>query len=143
MPSGQPANGAKLDKATKEIQKAYGRKGYLMADVTSVPSYDDAKETVSFKMNVQEGPQFRMGRFITKGFSETQDKVLHERWTLKPGDIFDQEYSMEFSQKQINELLRVMYLERRGQGKPAPNLKWDRNINRSDLTVDITLGLSN
>ena len=143
MPSGQPANGAKLDKATKEIQKAYGRKGYLMADVTSVPSYDDAKETVSFKMNVQEGPQFRMGRFITKGFSEAQDKVLHERWTLKPGDIFDQEYSMEFSQKQINELLRVMYLERRGQGKPAPNLKWDRNINRSDLTVDITLGLSN
>jgi outer membrane protein assembly factor BamA len=143
MQSGQPVNGAKLDKATKEIQKAYGRKGYLMADLTSVPSYDDVKESVSFKMNVHEGSQFRMGRFITKGFTEAQDKILHERWTLKPGDIFDQEYSMEFSQMQINELLRVMYLERRGQGKPAPNLKWDRNINRSDLTVEITLELSN
>jgi hypothetical protein len=42
-------------------------------------NYDDAKETVSFKMNVQEGLQFRMGRFITKGFTEAQDKVLHER----------------------------------------------------------------
>ena len=143
MQSGQPVNGAKLDKATKEIEKAYGRKGYLMADLTSVPSYDDAKESVSFKMNVHEGAQFRMGRFITKGFTEAQDKVLHERWTLKPGDIFDQEYSMEFSQKQINELLRVMYLERRGQGKPAPNLKWDRHVNRADVTVDITLELSN
>jgi outer membrane protein assembly factor BamA len=143
LQSGQPVNGAKLDKATKEIQKAYGREGYLMADVTSVPSYNDAKETVSFKMNVQEGSQFRMGRFITKGFTEAQDKVLHEHWALKPGDIFDQEYSMEFSQKQINALLRIMYLERRGQGKPAPNLKWDRNINRADLTVDITLELSN
>jgi outer membrane protein assembly factor BamA len=32
MQSGQPVNGTKLDKATKEIEKAYGRKGYLMAD---------------------------------------------------------------------------------------------------------------
>jgi outer membrane protein insertion porin family len=143
MQSGQPVNGIKLDKATKETQKAYGRKGYLMADVTSVPSFDDTKQTATFKMNVREGSQFRMGQFITKGFTEVQDKVLHERWSLKPGDVFDQEYSMEFSQKQINELLRIMYLERRGQGKPAPSLKWDRNLNRADLTVDLTLELSN
>jgi outer membrane protein assembly factor BamA len=95
-------------------------------------------------MNVHEGAQFRMGRFITKGFTEAQDKVLHERWTLKPGDIFDQEYSMEFSQKQINELLRVMYLERRGQGKPGAQLEVGSvHVNRADVTVDITLELSN
>lgn len=50
---------------------------------------------------------------------------------------------MEFSQKQINDLLRTMYLERRGVGKPAPNLKWDRHLNRTDSTVDVTLELTN
>ena len=143
MRTGEPANGVTLDKATKDIQKAYGRKGYLMVSVDSIPVFDDANQSVSFKMDVREGAQYRMGRFTTKGFSEAQDKVLHDRWSLKTGDVFDEQYSMEFSQKQINELLRTMYLERRGVGKPAPNLKWDRHLNRSDLTVDVTLELTN
>jgi outer membrane protein assembly factor BamA len=143
MQAGQPANGIKLDKATKEIQKAYARKGYVMAGVRGIPSFDDVAQSVSYTMDVHEGPQFRMGRFITKGFSEATDKVLHERWTLKPGDVFDQGYSMDFSQKQINELMRTMSLERRSQNKPAPNLKWDNNINRAALTVDVILELTN
>jgi outer membrane protein assembly factor BamA len=143
MHTGEPVNGVLLDKATSDIQKAYGRKGYLMVSVNSVPIFDDAKQSVSFKMDVREGAQYRMGRFATKGFSETQDKVLHERWSLKLGEIFDEQYSMEFSQKQINDLLRTMYLERRGVGKPAPNLKWDRHLNRTDSTVDVTLELTN
>ena len=143
MRAGEPVNGVKLDKSTKEIQKAYGRKGYLMAAVNSVPDFDDTKQTVNFRMDVTEGPQFRMGQFITKGFSETNDKALHEQWGLKPGDVFDQSYSMEFSQKQMNELMRTIFLERRAQGKPAPNLKWDNHINRPKLIVDVTLELAN
>ena len=143
MQPGQPVNGISFDKATREIEKAYSRKGYIMASVNSAPAFDDSKQTVSFKMEVHEGEQFRMGRFATKGFTPGQDKALHERWSLKPGDVFDQEYSMEFSNKQINDLTRTMYLERRGQGKPAPNFKWSRNVNRAELTVDLTLELTN
>ncbi len=143
MQSAQPANGIKLDKAVADIQKAYGRKGHLMASVRSVPTFDDAAQTVNYQMSVSEGPQFRMGRFITKGFTEAQDKMLHDRWGLKPGDVFDQGYSVEFSQKQINELMRSIFMERRAQGKPAPNIKWDNQTDRNALTVDVVLSLSN
>lgn len=143
MQSGQPANGLKLDKAAGEIQKAYGRKGYLTASVRSAPTFDDAAQIVNYRLTVIEGPQFRMGRFITKGFTEAQDKMLHERWGLKPGDVFDQEYSTEFSQKQINELMRSIFMERRSQGKPAQNIKWDNQTDRNALTVDVVLSLSN
>jgi outer membrane protein assembly factor BamA len=143
MEKGKPANGLKIDKAAKDIQKAYGRKGYLMVGIRSAPTFDDNAQNVSYRMEIREGPQFRMGRFLTKGFPETTDKALHERWALKTGDIFDQGYSIEFSQKQMNELMRAMFLERRAQNKPAPNLKWDNTINRAALTVDVILELTN
>ena len=143
MQKGQPANGVKIDKAAREIQKAYGRKGYLMSLVRSTPNFDDSAQTVSYQMVVREGPQFHMGQLITKGFPDAVDKKIHERWGLKPGDIFDDGYSGEFSKNQLSELMRSLFLERRAQNKPAPNLKWDRNINRTDLTVDLVLELTN
>jgi outer membrane protein insertion porin family len=143
MQPGQVANGNKVDKATKEIQKAYSRKGYIAASIRSVPEFNDSAQTVSFRMDVREGPQFHMGRFITKGFPEAMDKALHDRWSLKTGDIFDQGYGMEFSQKQMNEITRQLFLERRAQNKPAPNLKFDNKLDRTNLTVDVTLELTN
>jgi outer membrane protein assembly factor BamA len=143
MQAGKPANAVKLDKATKEIEKAYGRKGYMATSIRSVPDFNDATETVTFKMDVREGPQFRMGRFTTRGFTEAMDKALHERWALKTGDVFDDGYALEYSQKQMNEITRVLFLERRAQNKPAPNLRFENKIDRKTLTVDITLELTN
>lgn len=143
MPAGEPANGIKFDKATKEVQKAFGRKGYLLADLRSAPIFDDAMSTVSYSFEVREGPQFRMGKFITKGFPTAVEQMLHERWALKPGDVFDQGYPVEFSQKQINEGMRTIFLERRAQNKPPPKLKWDNQVNQLTLTVEVTLELTN
>jgi len=143
MQTGQPANGVKIDKASREIQKAYGRKGYLMSFVRSTPNFDDGAQTVAYRMEVREGPQFHMGQFITKGFPEAIDKKIHERWNLKPGDIFDDGYSGDFSKNHLTELMRPLFLERREQNKLAPNLKWDRNMNRAALTVDLVLELTN
>jgi outer membrane protein insertion porin family len=143
MQPGQVANGNKVDKATKEIHKAYGRKGYLAASVRSVSQFNDADQTVIFRMDVREGPQFRMGRFTTKGFPETIDKALHDRWSLKTGDVFDQGYALEFSQKQMGEVTRPIFLERRAQNKSAPNLKFDNKMDQANLTVDVTLELAN
>jgi len=143
MQTGQPANGVKIDKAEREIQKAYGRNGYLMSFVRSTPIFDDSAQTVMYRMAVREGPQFHMGQFITKGFPENLDKRIHELWNLKPGDIFDDGYSGEFSKNHLAELMRSLFLERRAQNKPAPNLKWERNINRAALTVDLVLEPNN
>jgi outer membrane protein insertion porin family len=143
MQTGQPANGVKLDQASRELQKAYGRKGFLFAKVKSAPEFDEQAQTVVYRMDVIEGPQFRMGRIITRGLSETETKQVNARWELKPGDIFDEGYVTEFSQKRLGEILRDNFLRRREQGKPAPNLKWSSNVDRQALTVDVILELAN
>lgn len=141
--AGQPVNGVKLDQAAKEIEEAYGRKGFLLARLTSQPEFDEQAQSVVYKMDVVEGPQFRMRTFITRGFSESESKELQARWELKSGEIFDQGYSKEFAKKHLTELLKDNVIRRHAQGKPAPSLKWGSRVDRQALTVDVTLELTN
>jgi outer membrane protein insertion porin family len=143
MSPGKPANGVKIDKAEKEIPKAYGRKGYLQARMRAVPEFDDNNQTVSLKIDVREGPQFKMGRLTTKGFPDSINKSILEKWGLKAGDIYDSGYIEQFSKKEMSDILRSMFLERRAQGKPAPRLKWDSNRDPTALTVDVVIELTN
>lgn len=143
MRTGQPANGVKLDHAAGAIKKAYGRKGYLLVRVKSVSEFDEQAQSVVYKMDVVEGPQFRMGRLITKGFTEAETNQINARWELKAGEIFDTGYSEEFSKKGLSDIMRDNFLQRRAQGKPAPNLKWGSKADRKTLTVDVTLELTN
>ncbi|HEU0253716.1 MAG TPA: POTRA domain-containing protein, partial [Pyrinomonadaceae bacterium] len=141
--AGRPVNGVKLDYAQREIEKAYGRKGFLLAQVKSQPEFDDQAQSVIYKMNVVEGPQFRMGRFTVSGFSESEIKEIQSRWELKPGDVYDDGYSEEFTKERLGEVLRNTFMQRQAQGKPAPTLKWGSKVDRKALTVDVTLELSN
>ena len=143
MSPGKPANGVKIDKAQKEIPKAYGRKGYLQARMRAIPDFDDNNLTVSLKIDVREGPQFKMGRLVTKGFQDSVGKLVTEKWALKPGAIYDSGYIEQFSKKEMSEILRGMFMERRAQGKPAPKLKWDSTPDRTALTVDVVVELTN
>lgn len=143
MKSGQPVNGPKLDKATTQLQKAYGRKGYLQVRVRGVPEFDDNSATVLYKFDVFEGPQFRMGQLITKGFPEREAKMLRDRWELKPGDVFDDNYAGEFSKKHIGTILRGTFDDRRAQNRPPPKLDWRTHLNREKLTVDLSVELTN
>lgn len=143
MRMGQPANGIKLDQAPKEIQKAYGRKGYLLVRVNSAPEFNEQAQSVAYKMNIVEGPQFRMGRLIPRGFSDAETNRINSKWELKTGEIFDTGYLEEFSKKAFGEILRDNFLQRRAQGKPAPNVKWQTDIDRKALTVDVVVELTN
>ncbi|HEX6732480.1 MAG TPA: POTRA domain-containing protein [Pyrinomonadaceae bacterium] len=143
MQAGQPANGVKLDKASRDIQKAYGRKGFLSVKVKSVPEFDEQAQSVVYKMSVVEGSQFRMGRFTTRGFSETETSKLQEKWGLKTGAVFDAGYADEFSKKGLLDIMRINYLQRGAQGKPAPNIKWEYKPDNKTLTVDVTLTMTN
>ena len=143
MSPGKPASGVKIDRAQKEIPKAYGRKGYLLAGMRATPEFDDNTQTVSLKIEVREGPQFKMGHLTTKGFQDSVSKSIIEKWALKAGDIYDSGYIEQFSKKEMTDILRSMFLERRAQGKPAPKLKWDSNPDRTALTVDVLIELTN
>jgi outer membrane protein insertion porin family len=143
MQTGEPANGVKLDQASRQIKKAYGRKGFLLAEVKSAPEFDEQAQSVGYKMDVVEGPQFRMGRLITRGFTEAETNEINAKWGLKAGDSFDQGYMEEFSKKGLQDIMRNNFMQRRAQGKPAPNLKWGSKVDRKTLTVDVTVELTN
>ena len=143
MQAGQPANGVKVDHASRDIKKAYGRKGYLLVRVVSAPEFDEQAQNVVYKMDVVEGPQFRMGRLIVKGFTEAETNHINAKWKLKPGDIYDDGYVEEFSKKGLGDIMRDNFMQRRAQGKPAPNLKWGSKPDRKTLTVELTVELTN
>ncbi len=143
MVTGKPANGLAFDKALMAVQKAYGRKGYLAVHLRNHPEFDDTAQKVVYKIDVREGPQYHMGKLVVKGLSDGATKALNQEWKLKPGDVFDEAYPLEFSQKQIGQILRSTFEERRAQGKPAPHMKSDLKLNREMLTVDVTYELTN
>ena len=143
MTPGKPANGLVLDKGIISVQKAYGRKGYLLARIRDRPEFDDNTQKVMYKMDVREGPQYRMGKLIVKGLSENVTKAFSQEWKLKRGDVYDEGYPKEFSQKQMGQILRTIFEERRFQGKPPPLVKTDAKLNKDTLTVDVTYELTN
>jgi outer membrane protein insertion porin family len=144
MKAGEVVNGVKLDQAPQSVKKLYGRKGFLLARIQSQPEFDDQAQTVAYKMTVIEGPQFKMGNFIVKGFSESETKSLQSRWELKPGDVYDEEYTNSFSKTRMEEALRSLFMRRQAEGKTAPpSLKWLPKPDRQSLTVDVTLELTN
>lgn len=143
MQAGKPANGLKFDQAAKNIATAYGARGYLTARMRSTLEFDDTAQTVSAKMDVREGPQFKMGSLITKGFKESESKALQERWGLKPGEVYNSSYAEQFLQKQLGEILKSTFMERRAQNKPSPKIKSDPKLDLTALTVDFVIELSN
>lgn len=142
MKAEQPANGLEFDKGLLAVHKAYGRKGYLAASVRPRPEFDDNAHKVVYKMDVREGPQYRMGALSVKGLSESVAKSFADAWKLKAGDVFDQDYIFEF-RKQMTQLLSSTLLDRRAQGKPAPNMKIDVKRNSGTRTCDVTMELTN
>lgn len=143
MRAGQPANGVKLAQSSRAVANAYGRKGYILAKVNSVPEFDEQAQSVAYRIDVVEGPQFRMGKLITNGFSESETKQIMAKWSLKSGEIFDEGYLKEFSEKPLSDILRPRVMQSVSQKKPVPNLKGGTRPDRKTLTVDVTIELTN
>jgi outer membrane protein assembly factor BamA len=143
MTPGQTADGLKIDKMPTLIQGAYGRKGYLTARAKPHPQFDDGAKTVSYKIDIVEGPQFRMGKLILKGLPVDASKSVEDKWKLKSGDIFDEGYFRDFVKTSLSEILKPIYFERRAQSKAPPNVKTATTPNRTNLTVDVTIEITN
>jgi outer membrane protein assembly factor BamA len=140
---GELANGVKFDQGVMEIRRAYGRQGYLEARVRPTPEFDDSSQKVTYKIAVFEGPQYRMGGLVFKGLIEKDARALRDAWTLRRGDLFDQTYLDEFFKKDLRNVMKRLFDERRALGKPPPHLVTKLSPNKESLTVDVTLELAN
>jgi outer membrane protein insertion porin family len=144
MKPGDVANGLKFDKGIMALTKAYGRQGYLDAQLRPSPEFDDSAQKVNYKIEVREGPQYRMGSLSFKGLTERDAKALRDAWQLRRGEVFDQGYVAEdFFKQDLGNALRSLFEERRTLGKPPPRIETKLTPNKESLTVDITLELAN
>src|SRR5215468_4811034 len=73
------ADGEKIFSGWDRVQGEYGHHGYLDAKVEPVASFDDKTHTVSYKVRITEGSQFRMADFVLTGLSAAADRKINPR----------------------------------------------------------------
>ena len=141
MKPGEVANGKKFDKGLREVQKAYGQHGYIQTHIEPTPEFDDGTPKVTFKIAVNEGPQYHIGTVEFKGFSVDDAAILGKKWDLKSGAIYDQSYAVRFLREGAGEVLSRIAKERQSQGKPLPNVGTLERPNRQTLIVNLVIEL--
>jgi len=141
MKPGEVANGKKFDKGLIEVQKAYGKHGHIQAHMNPTPEFDDGASRVTFKIAVNEGPQYRMGTVEFKGFASDDAAMLGQKWDLKSGEVYDQSYAGRFFRNGAVEILSRIAKERQSQGKPLPNIGTFEKPNRQSLIVNLMIEL--
>jgi outer membrane protein assembly factor BamA len=141
MKAGEVANGKKFDAGLKEVQKAYGKSGHIQTLMKPTPDFDDAATNVTFKIAVNEGPQYRMGTVEFKGFSAEDAAILGKKWALKSGEVYDQTYVNQFFKSDAGETIWRITKDRQTRGKPTLNLSPQEVPNRETLTVNLVIEL--
>lgn len=138
MTKRQLANGLKIDSGVEAAKKLYSRKGYLTARVDASPQFDDTARSVTYRLNVNEGPQYRMGEVIITGLSEKDTNNLKTRWQLQPRDVYDAEYIKQFIKQAVGEFMRDPSTDARASGQKF-KLETSEKRDREKLTVDVTI----
>jgi outer membrane protein insertion porin family len=139
MRPGEVANGKKFDKGLSDVRQAYGKRGYIEARVDPTPEFDEGAPKVTFKIAVNEGPQYRMGTVEFKGVSPVDAALLAEKWTLKSGEVYDRTYTARFFRVDASEIMSRIARERQAQGKPLPNIDTQERPNSQTLMVNLTI----
>ncbi|HEX8161627.1 MAG TPA: FtsQ-type POTRA domain-containing protein [Pyrinomonadaceae bacterium] len=135
MKPGELASGPKIGKALREVSRAYGHRGYLNSSLKPAQEFDDAGRRVTYRFEVREGPQFRMGELKITGLAGADAEKLRARWALRPGDVFDEIYYEDFLKKNLSGVLRPG-----AQPQVTMSIKQDRERLIADVNYAFRLG---
>lgn len=91
-----------VSKAVGGFIRAYGAKGYMGMKFKQDMEIDDSPLRFSYKISINEGSQYRMGKFISKVLSDAELNKLTDKCKLKQSDLFTGEYIQEFMQGKLN-----------------------------------------
>jgi outer membrane protein insertion porin family len=89
---GEVADGMRIERGWERAETVYKSNGYLDAKLDAKPQFDDAAHRVSYRVQVNEGAQYRMGDMVVTGLSLDAEKLLRRFWHIAPGQIFDDDY---------------------------------------------------
>ncbi|MFN2480518.1 MAG: POTRA domain-containing protein [Pyrinomonadaceae bacterium] len=129
MKAGEVANGAKIKRALRGVARAYGHKGYLTSSLKPAQEFDDAARRVTYRFEVREGAQYRMGELKIAGLAEADAEKLRARWALRAGEVFDETYYEEFLRKNLSGIL---------QPGARPQVTMFVKPDREKLTADVS-----
>jgi outer membrane protein assembly factor BamA len=99
MSAREVANTEKIDVGFHNAVRVYNSHGYINAQVLPTADLDDAQKLAAYSVTVKEGSQYHMGSITFEGVGERVANILAKDWKLKPGDIYDSEYTNEFLSK--------------------------------------------
>jgi len=103
---GDLANGMTVDAGWLAVQTAFANLGYLDATVTPTPHYVDAEKRVTYTVDINQGPQYRMGKLVLSGLSVEGEQRIRDAWKIAPGEVFDNATYQEFLSHGINEAFK-------------------------------------
>jgi outer membrane protein insertion porin family len=126
---GEPANAVKLGSDMEAVQKLYGTKGYLAAQVRSDADTDDSQAMVHYTLRVNEGDLYRMGDLQIDGLADDAATRMATQWQMKKGDPFDDSYLKRF----FDSMYRDVTLSK------SLNVVPKQSVNQKDKTVSVFL----
>ncbi|MCM3901835.1 MAG: hypothetical protein ND866_09030 [Pyrinomonadaceae bacterium] len=134
MKTGELANVLKIDKGLASTEQAYGRKGHLFPRLKGTPVFEDGSLSVTYRIEIKEGPQYRMGTLTINGLSESTTNRLLVRWKLKSREVYDASYLKEF-------LKTEMVLDVNEMGSPPRKISPEVKLDREKFIVDVIISV--
>jgi outer membrane protein insertion porin family len=92
LSSGDYFNLAKMNVDVNTLRDTYGMHGYIFADIQADPRFLEEPGQLDLVYSIDEGNQFRVGDInvhIAGEFPHTQEHVILDRLSFRPGDIVD------------------------------------------------------
>ncbi len=96
LPVGQPLNSLQLDEDIQAMRELYGSRGYLSPLIRPEAEFDDAANTVSYRIAIQEGAVYHFTELSIDGLDATTEARLTNAWALRPGEVYDRSYPQRF-----------------------------------------------
>ena len=103
MKDGDWFNATSMGKGLDNLKKAYGQLGFINFGAIPKPSYDEAKKTVSWDIDIDEGKQFYVSRIEFQGNTITRDRVIRRELMLDEGQVYNSQ-AWEYSLLRLNQL---------------------------------------
>jgi outer membrane protein insertion porin family len=100
---GEWFNATQIGKGLENLRKAYGQLGYINMGAIPEPKIDEAKKTVSFNVDIDEGKPFYVSRIEFTGNTITRDRVIRRELLLEEGQVYNSQL-WEMSLLRLNQL---------------------------------------
>ncbi len=111
---------AAIDKEQEAIAAHYRNKGYLDAKVAAGVDFDEGKDTVVVRFDIEEGPRYRRGNVVVRGTLLTDPVVVLREVTIAPGEPVGEDQLLKFQQAVFGtglyKTVRVQRVKRPGEG---------------------------